>query len=208
MPWLLALVTGISLVPVLAAPSAIESLNHFYEQVTTFSARFEQVVLDESLNTIEESAGVMSIKRPGRFRWEYEPPNEQLIVSDGDKVWLFDLELEQITVRPLSKTLGETPASLLAGGSDLETSFDLQDLGRSGPLAWVAISPKRAEEGGFEDMRIGFEGGRLRVMEMVDGLGQTTRITLTDASENPELEDSSFEFVPPAGVDVIDETSP
>ena len=147
----------------------------------------------------------MQIARPGRFRWDYEPPNEQRIISDGKKVWLYDIELEQITVRLQEQSLGKTPASLLAGGSDFKSSYEIQDLGQSGVLAWVRMTPKD-EESGFSDMRIGFEKGELRIMELVDGLGQTTRITLSNSLENQNIDNSRFVLQPPDGVDVIDET--
>ena len=202
----LALIVSSTLAPsAAAATSATEYLDRFYNEVQTFAARFQQVVLDEELNPIEESSGAMQIKRPGRFRWDYEPPNEQVIVGDGSRIWIYDLELEQITVRPMGKALGETPAGLLAGGTDVRDGFELQDLGEMGSLVWLRMVPKKSE-GGFEDMRIGFQDGQIRVLELVDGLGQTTRITLTEAAENPRLPDSQFQFQPPPGVDVIDES--
>ena len=187
-----------------AAPSAVQHLDRFYSQVQTFTASFQQVVLDEDLNPIEESSGTMQIKRPGRFRWDYEPPNEQVIVGDGERIWIYDRELEQITVREMGKALGETPASLLAGGGDVRDGFTLQELGPTGQLVWLRLVPKKPESG-FEDMRIGFEDGQIRVLELVDGLGQTTRITLMAATENARIEDEQFRFQPPPGVDVIDE---
>ncbi len=190
--------------PALAA-SSTDELDRFFEQVKTFSARFGQVVLDDNLNPIEESSGEMMIKRPGRFRWDYDPPSQQQIIGDGERVWIYDVELEQITVRPLSKTLGQTPASLLAGGADIQTAFAVRDLGESGQLSWVGLKPKQPESG-FEDVRIGFDGSGLRVMELVDGLGQITRITLSETRENPQLDDALFVFTPPKGVDVIDDT--
>lgn len=209
MRWFTALV--LIAAPAILAPhgafagSAVDSLNRFYEQVRTFSASFEQVVLDEGLNPIEESSGIMQIARPGRFRWDYEPPNEQIILSDGERVWVYDIELEQITVRSQEQSLGRTPAALLAGAGDIQSSYRITDLGQTGALSWVSMKPSD-EEGGFSDLRIGFEQDRLRVMELVDGLGQTTRITLSNASENGNIDDSRFVLVPPAGVDVIDET--
>ena len=188
-----------------AGPLSIDSLNRFYDHVHTYTARFEQVVLDEGLNPIEESSGTMQIARPGRFRWDYEPPNEQRIVSDGNKVWVYDIELEQITIRSQEKSLGKTPATLLAGGSDITSNYNVRDLGQSGALAWVGMQPKDTESG-FSDMRIGFENNELRIMELVDGLGQTTRITLTDARENLQINDTRFVLQLPRDVDVIDET--
>ena len=198
----LLLVVGAGL-PAVAGP--LDSLNRFYDSVQTYTARFSQVVLDEGLNPIDESSGTMQIARPGRFRWDYEPPNEQRIVSDGNKVWLYDIELEQITVRLQEKSLGRTPATLLAGSGDIAASYDVRDLGRAGVLVWVGITP-RDPDSGFDDMRIGFEGDQLRIIELVDGLGQTTRMTLTGSVENEPIDDSRFVLVPPQGVDVIDET--
>jgi len=186
--------------------SSSASLDHFFEEVRTYSARFQQVVLDEGFNPIEESSGRVTIKRPGRFRWDYEPPNETRIISNGEKVWVYDVELEQVSVRSYRQALGNTPAALLAGGADVSEEFEVTDLGEvNGPLHWVRMVP-RSEDVGFEDIRIGFEDGRLRVMELVDGLGQTTRITMTDGTENEAIPDARFEFTAPDGVDVMDET--
>lgn len=199
-------------VALLAGPAGLAAeinpqVNHFFNEVQTYSARFQQVVLDEGFNPIEESSGTVFIKRPGKFRWDYEPPNEHHIISDGEKVWTYDVELEQVTARSLRAAVGQTPAGLLAGGTDIEAEFDVTDLGEvNGPLYWVRMVPK-SEDVGFEDIRIGFEDGRLRVMELVDGLGQTTRITMTDGEENQPIDDARFEFTPPEGVDVIDETA-
>jgi outer membrane lipoprotein carrier protein len=191
----------------IAVAETSEQLEHFFEDVKTYSARFQQVVLDEGFNPIEESSGLVTIKRPGRFRWDYEPPDETRIISNGEKVWIYDVALEQVTVRSYEEALGNTPAALLAGGAGVGEAFDVTDLGEvNGPLHWVRMVP-RNEDVGFEDIRIGFEDGRLRVMELVDGLDQTTRITMTDGEENRTIEDSRFQFTAPDGVDVIDETA-
>lgn len=201
------LLLGLGLASSGAWATVSENLDHFFEDVETYSARFQQVVLDEDFNPIEESSGRVTIKRPGRFRWDYEPPNETRIISNGDKVWVFDVELDQVSVRSYRKALGSTPAALLAGGAEISEEFDVTDLGEvNGPLHWVRMVPK-SEDVGFEDIRIGFEDGRLRVMELVDGLGQTTRITMTDGAENETVSDAQFDFIPPDGVDVIDETA-
>lgn len=188
-----------------ALADSLGSLGRFYDSVQTYSARFEQVVLDEGLVPIEESSGVMLIARPGRFRWDYEPPNEQTIIGDGSRVWIYDIELEQITVRPQEQSLGRTPATILAGSGDISSGYEMHDLGAAGSLTWVAIKP-RDSDSGFNDMRIGFEGEELRTIELVDGLGQTTRITMTEGIENEAVDDAEFTLTPPEGVDVIDET--
>lgn len=202
-----AIVLAASLASAASWATVSEDLDHFFEDVQTYSARFQQVVLDEGFNPIEESAGRVTIKRPGRFRWDYEPPDETRIISNGEKVWIYDVELEQVSVRSYEDALGNTPAALLAGGAGISEEFEVTDLGEvNGPLHWVRMVPK-SEDVGFEDIRIGFEDSRLRVMELVDGLGQTTRITMTDAAENETIDDSRFRFAAPEGVDVIDETA-
>ena len=185
-----------------AAADGVQSLERFFNKVDTYSARFRQVVLDEGLNTLQETTGRMWIQRPGRFRWEYEPPFEQYIVGDGERIWVYDPELEQVSVRPMSGALGDTPAILLAGRGDLKETFQVKSLGAQGQLEWVQMIPRR-KDGGFEDIRIGFEDGRIRLLEMIDGLGQITRVTLSDAEENTPIEADRFQFEPPKGVDVI-----
>ena len=188
-----------------ATAGSLDSLDRFYNNVQTYSAHFDQVVLDEGLVPIEESSGIMQIARPGRFRWDYEPPNEQAIVGDGKKVWIYDIELEQITVRPQEQSLGRTPATILAGSGDIGSNYEIRDLGAAGLLTWVGINP-RDTDSGFDDMRIGFEGDELRTIELVDGLGQTTRITLSGGVENEAVDEAQFILTIPEGVDVIDET--
>lgn len=186
------------------AQTAVESLRRFFSDVKTYSARFDQVVLDETLNIIEESGGDMWISRPGKFRWNYAPPVQQEIVSNGSQVWLYDIDLEQVTERQLTEAVGRTPAILLAGRDDIGNNHDIRDLGQQGTLAWVGLKPTYAEAQ-FTDVRIGFEGNAIRVMELVDGLGQTTRITLSASQENPSLDASTFQFKAPPGVDVVKE---
>jgi outer membrane lipoprotein carrier protein len=187
-----------------AQAAAPTSLERFFNDVHTYSAHFQQVVLDEGRKTLQESSGSLSIERPGKFRWDYDTPYKQQIVGDGSKVWIYDVELQQVTVRRMSGALGNTPAMLLAGKAGLKQNFDVTDLGRQGKLDWVKLVP-RTRDGGFEDIRIGFENGIIRSLELVDGFGQTTRITLSDASENKKIDSKRFAFVPPKGVDVISE---
>jgi len=200
-----ALVAMIVLSGATRSGGGIESLKRFFDHVTTYGATFQQLILDEGLNPIEESSGTMIIKRPGKFRWDYDPPNRQQVVSDGKKVWFYDIDLEQITVRALDQTVGRTPASLLAGSKDFEKSYIAEDMKITGPLQWVRLKPKQKDTG-YEEIRLAFDGSRLRLLELRDGLGQTTRISLTNGNENPDVKDDRFKFVPPPGVDVIDET--
>ncbi|OGI37958.1 MAG: outer membrane lipoprotein carrier protein LolA [Candidatus Muproteobacteria bacterium RBG_16_62_13] len=183
---------------------ATDSLRHFFTNVRSFTARFNQVVLDEGLNVIQETNGTLFLERPNKFRWDYDAPFKQVIVADGQKIWIYDAELQQVTVRELRGGLADTPAVLLAGKGRIEDTFTLKNLGTQGKLQWVQLLPKR-KDGGFEAIRIGFENGHMRTLEMVDGFGQTTRVTLSQQKENPALEAGRFQFKPPKGVDVVGE---
>lgn len=194
------LISNISL-----AQSGIDDLKRFLSDIDAYSADFEQVVLDENLRQIDEAGGTLSIIRPGRFRWDYYPPTEQQIIGDGEKVWIYDIELKQVIVRDQQKSLGQSPAILLAGeGNDL-ANYTLEDRGLQGSVQWVKIIPD-SDNSGFEDIQVGFIDSALSVMVLVDGLGQTTRINFNNGIENPSLPGEQFEFIPPDDVDIIDET--
>lgn len=193
-----------ALVTPLAQASATQDLHRFFNQVQRYQARFTQVTVDEEKKPVQESSGNLWIERPGKFRWNYSTPFEQQIVGDGKQVWVYDVELKQVAVRGMQGVLGATPAILLAGKGNLETVFTIKDLGREGELDWVQLKPKK-KDGGFEDLRIGFDKGKIRNIEMLDGFGQTTRVILHDAQENAAIGADKFNFKPPAGVDVITE---
>jgi outer membrane lipoprotein carrier protein len=184
--------------------SGVESLRRFFKEVNTFSARFTQVVLDERLSPIQESSGTLWIERPNKFRWDYEKPYKQRIVADGERLWVYDVGLQQVSVRRLSGGLGDTPAMLLAGRGRLEDNFTIKPLSAQNDIEWVQLSPRR-KDSGYEDIRIGFAQGKLRVLEMVDGFGQVTRVTFQSSRENPRIEPDRFSFTPPEGVDVVGE---
>lgn len=188
------------------ASTGPDDLRRFFKDVHSFTARFNQVVLDESLNMLQESSGTLWIQRPNRFRWNYDVPFEQQIVGDGKKIWVYDVELQQVTVRQLTGGLGNTPAILLAGRGVLDDDFTVKALGVQGKLQWLQLIPK-VNDGGFEDIRVGFEKGKIRMLEMIDGFGQTTRIALRDAAENVKINPKKFEFDPPPGVDVVQQRS-
>jgi len=184
--------------------AATQDLQRFFNKVQRYSARFDQVTLDEALNPIQESSGSLWIERPGKFRWNYTAPYEQHIVGDGKQVWVYDVELKQAAVRRMQGALGATPAILLSGRGALDGVFTIKDLGHQGKLDWVQLTPKKSD-GGFETIRIGFEKGKIQILEMIDGFGQTTRVTLRDAKENTRISADKFSFKPPVGVDVIRE---
>ena len=197
---------------VLGAPVAtqdtspgVESFNRFFNEINTLEAQFTQIVLDENMTAVDDGHGTVWIKRPGRFRWNYAPPDAQEIVGDGERVWLYDIELEQITVRNQAEALGRAPAILLAGTGNLEPTYAMQDIGRHGQVDWVSLIPEDPQSG-FTEVRIGFEANRLRLMELVDTLDQRTRISFANLKENESLAEQIFQFIPPDGVDVIDQS--
>lgn len=190
--------------PVMAQADAVQRLHDFFRNTTSMRADFYQVVFDNQGRKVQEVKGVMQLQRPGKFRWDYKQPYVQLVVGDGEKVWLYDPELEQVTVRALGKVLGASPAALLAGNKDIDKTFTLQDKGGKDALEWVVATP-RDQDSGFDKMLLGFEGDALKEMEMHDSFGQTTVIEFSRLERNPRLPADSFKFTPPAGVDVLSE---
>lgn len=187
-----------------SADANTANLNHFFQDVRTFSARFHQVVLDENQRPVQESSGTLWIERPGKFRWDYGKPSNQQIVGDGKRLWIYDPDLKQASVRELSGAVGDTPAQLLAGQGGWQRHFTIKELGKDGALDWIQMLPRK-KDSGFESLRLGFAGRSLHTLELIDGLGQTTRITLSEARENAKIDAAKFIFKPPAGVDVIGE---
>ncbi|MEA3292796.1 MAG: outer membrane lipoprotein chaperone LolA [Pseudomonadota bacterium] len=187
-----------------SAANGLESLDRFYGEVKAFHARFDQVVLDEDRNTVDTAQGEVWIQRPGRFRWNYDPPDAQEIVGDSRKLWIYDIELEQVTVRDQAQALGRSPAILLAGKGDYKAAYNVRDGGGKNGIDWAILRPKD-EESGFTEVRIGFKGPTLEIMELQDTLGQTTRIIFREVEENSAT-GGRFVFVPPRGVDIINET--
>ncbi|BAU48551.1 membrane protein [Sulfurifustis variabilis] len=192
------------LVAATEAPGAIQSLNRFFNEVKSYTAAFHQDLLDETGKPVQESTGRLWIERPNKFRWNYDKPYKQQIVGDGGKIWIHDEELQQVTVREMGQALLDTPAVLLAGKGRLEDQFTIKNLGTQGKLEWVQLVPRK-KESGFEEFRIGFEKGKIRQLDLVDGLGQTTRYTLRDGMENVKISPARFVFEPPPGVDVVGE---
>ena len=185
-----------------AYAGGLEQLRGFLTGVQTLEANFEQVVTDRNGKLVQRSTGVMQFSRPGRFRWEYVKPYTQIIVGDGEKLWLYDPDLNQVTVRKLTESIGSSPAALLAGDNQLERDFILSDAGQADKLAWVEATPK-SKESTFERVRLGFEGASLDVMELFDNFGQKTVIRFSLLERNPKIPTSVFKFSPPKGADVI-----
>jgi len=192
------------MMPLIANAGGTDSLKAFFQSTHTVRAQFHQIVTDNQGRKLQEVDGSMQLQRPDKFRWDYNKPYMQEIVGDGEKVWLFDPELNQVTVRTMSKALGSSPAALLADSADLEKSFVLKDANRQDDLEWVLATPKD-NESGFERVFLGFKGDFLNKMELHDSFGHTTVIKFSRLERNPKLAVQDFRFVPPAGADVVGE---
>ena len=184
------------------ASTATERLQSFYKEVQSLQGDFAQTVFDQHMKEKEHAHGSFAVQRPGKFHWDYQTPFRQLIVADGKRVWIYDSELEQVTVKSLDETVGSTPAQLLSSGESLERNFSITDLGAKDDLAWVELRPL-AKDTSFEEVRLGFDQRNLRVMELKDNFGQTTRLEFSHLQRNPRLAATLFEFTPPPGVDVV-----
>ena len=188
----------------LAVPAAAQSIDRFHSYVlTTASAKgeFEQKVLDKSGKVVQESRGSFSFQRPGRFRWTYVKP-PQVIVGDGERVWIHDQDLNQVTVRRIARAIGATPAALLAGSSDIDKAFDLSEAGQKNGLDWLEAKPKE-KEAGFDRIRLGLSSSGIEAMELTDHFGQTTLLRFSNLVRNPKLDAGTFRFSAPKGADVL-----
>ena len=198
----LACVLLCALAPAALAVDGAERLRAFLDQVDSLRAEFEQRVFDEAGEPLDAARGRVYIARPGRFRWDYTEPYHQEIVGDGEQVWLYDSELEQVTVRPLGDALGDTPVMLLSSDEPLEHSFEVRSVEGGDGYAWAELTPLGSEVS-FTRIRLGFDGETLRVMELKDAFGQLTRLEFSAVERNPSLEPGLFTFTPPPGADVF-----
>ena len=187
-----------------ALADGVLSLREFFSHTQSMKANFHQVVTDKQGRKVQEVSGTMQLQRPNKFRWDYAKPYEQQIVSDGSQVFLYDIDLQQVTVRDLSKTLGSSPAALLAGGAEVEKSFKLKNAVRKDGLTWVLALPKD-KESGFERVLLGFKDSKLRKMELHDSFNHITNITFDDVERNLIFADETFLFTTPKNVDVVGE---
>lgn len=193
---------GVGFSPPLLA-SGLDQLKVYLDTLHAASGDFSQTVIARSGRKPQQSSGSFSFQRPGKFRWVYDKPYAQLLVSDGVKFWSYDQDLNQVTVKKIGQALGATPAALLAGES-LDKNFDLKDGGASEGIEFVEATPK-AQDATFERIRIGFVNDLPRVMEIHDNFGQVTLLRFARFASNPDLSASLFRFVPPKGADVAGE---
>lgn len=186
------------------ASTGITQLKSFLDGLETLQASFTQTVQQPGENALYTSNGVFYLKRPGQLRWEYDAPNPQVIVADGDRIWLHDIDLEQVSHRSQKAALKGTPAQLLSGTAPIDKNFTLQDEGEKDGLDWVELRPKE-KEAQFVRLRLALAHNELKRMVMYDNFGQVTSFTFSDIKRNPELSSKLFVFVPPSAVDIIGE---
>lgn len=188
--------------PLCAHAGGVDRLRAFIAGAKTAEADFSQMVADKSGRVTQQASGRMAFARPGKFRWDYTAPYEQVIVGDGVKLWLYDVDLNQVTVKNLDAAIGGTPAALLAGDNAIEKYFNLKDANESGGLEWLEATPKNKDTT-FDRIRMGFKGDVLVQMELFDHFGQRTTLKLSHFERNPALAPSRFKFLPPKGADVV-----
>lgn len=187
------------------ADEAVSRLNQFVAEVSTFQAVFTQTVVDADGNIIEEADGEFYLSRPGKFRWDYVTPYAQQIVADGQRIWFYDEDLEQITVKNQDEALADTPAGLLSGKSMPEDAYNITAINKDDDLQWVELTP-RDDESNYQRVQLGFDDTGLQQMLMTDAFDQRTRLMFTEVKINPDLDADRFDFTPPAGVDVVGDT--
>lgn len=192
------------MMPLTAHAGGIDKLKEFISSTRSAQANFTQVVLDQSGQRIQSASGTMQFVRPGKFRWVYQKPYEQIIVGDGEKFWLHDIDLNQVTVKKLDAAIGSSPAALLSGSNEIERSFDLKESGRQDGLDWLQAVPK-GQESSFAKILMAFGAqSELAIMELSDAFGNKTVLRFSDLKRNPQLPPSLFKFVPPKGADVLE----
>ncbi len=198
------LVMGLALLISTSAMAAdgVALLKQFVARTDGAKGQFVQSVYRANGGRGEESSGDFVFQRPGKFRWNYAKPYPQVLVGDGVKLWSYDPDLAQVTVKRMGDALGGTPAAILAGDTDVDASFTLEDGGEANGLVWAIATPKAADSS-FARMKLGFDGSRLVGMEIRDNFGQTTILRFTTFDTNPTIDPAVFTFVPPAGVDVV-----
>jgi len=200
---LIVAVLLLCLAPLTAHAGAIEKLKTFIAATHSAQANFTQEVLDQNGKRIQSASGIMQFQRPGKFRWSYQKPYEQLIVGDGAKFWLYDTDLNQVTVRKLDAALGSSPAALLSGSNEIERGFTLTENGDRDGLEWLQATPK-GQDSSFNKILMAFNArSELVVMELNDMFGHKTVLRFSAMQRNPKMSERQFRFTPPKGADVL-----
>jgi len=187
-----------------AHATAVDQLRDFLTQTKTARGEFTQRVTSRAGATAQNSSGHFVFQRPGKFRWVYDKPYEQIIVADGDKLFLYDKDLNQVTVKTLAGAIPASPASILFGSDAFEKEFDVTDAGSRDGLEWVVARP-RAKDSPFERIEIGFRDGLPAAMKLTDSFGQVSLLRFAKVERNPKVDAAQFRFTPPHGADVLED---
>jgi outer membrane lipoprotein carrier protein len=196
-----ATLTALGITPARAA--GIDQLRAFLSQTRTARGDFAQRVGSRNSTKTQNSSGTFVFQRPGRFRWTYASPYEQVIVADGEALYLFDKDLNQVTVKKLAGAIPASPASILFGSNQFEKDFEVRDGGARDDLEWIVATP-RAKDTPFEKIEIGFRDGLPAAMQLADSFGQTSQLRFSRVERNPAVDAQTFRFTPPPGADVLD----
>ena len=185
-----------------AGAATLERLRTFVRDTQTARTQFTQTVADKSGRVTQSANGTFMLQRPGKFRWSVEKPYKQLLVGDGQRVWIFDEDLNQVIVRKIGDALGATPAALLSGNQEVERAFAWKDLPMADGLDWLSATPL-TKETTFTEIRLGFDVKGLAALELYDAFGQKSVVRFTSFERNPKLAPELFQFTPPKGADVV-----
>jgi outer membrane lipoprotein carrier protein len=185
-----------------AATTATAEVDKYLSGLATWSADFKQTIDDGHGKIMRSAAGKLYLQKPGKFRWDYVEPSEQLILADGKHIWFYDKDLQQANLRDMDASLSSTPAVLLSGGGSVGSQFDVTALPPSDGMEWYQLIPKRPDTD-FQLVRIGFTKGDLTSMFLADKLNQVTQLSFSHSQRNAKFAPDLFTFVPPKGVDVI-----
>jgi outer membrane lipoprotein carrier protein len=187
----------------LAGPAWAEMrVQRYFQDLQSLRADFIQRVYDERAQIVQSSSGQMLMRKPGQFRWDYRTPAAQIIVADGERLWAYDVDLAQVTVRKLDTALSSTPLALLSGAAPIEEAFTVGDVRTRDGLDWYDLTPRQPQPD-FRLLRVAFKGALLVSLELEDSFGQRTRLDFQKLERNPTLDSVLLKFTPPPGVDVV-----
>jgi outer membrane lipoprotein carrier protein len=204
LPWVRVMLAVALWMSLAVLASGLDDFLAFNAATKTATANFEQLVFDRSGKVVDRASGTFAFARPGKFRWTYEKPHPQVLVGDGTRLWIHDPDLNQVTVKRVDNAISSTPAALLAGKDDITALFTLRDAGTADGLAWVEATPK-AQDTGFERVRLGLNGKTLAAMELRDQLGGRTMLRFSEMKANVPVPAATFRFAPPKGADVLED---
>lgn len=196
---LIILMLGLGLAPSALAAAPVQ---RYFQDLKSLRADFIQRVFDERGRVMQTSSGRMLMRKPGQFRWDYQTPAEQVIVADGERLWAYDVDLAQVTVRKLDQALSSTPLALLSGAAPIEETFTVGSVRRQDGLDWYELTPRQPQSE-FRLLRVAFRGDALISLELEDSFGQRTRLDFQKLERNPAFDPALLKFTPPPGVDVV-----